>query len=82
MWNYNVFVTILPILMLIVTTGQLPAAVRYLQSTHAFSTTVLGLIVSFSFTLSIYPFYALSLATNVLVTMLTGICHIVVAGCR
>ncbi|KAJ6497279.1 hypothetical protein C8R45DRAFT_982473 [Mycena sanguinolenta] len=51
-WDHNVFVTILPIMMLIVTT-------------------VLGLIVSFSFTLSVYPFYALSLATNVLVTMLT-----------
>ncbi|KAF7350816.1 hypothetical protein MSAN_01643300 [Mycena sanguinolenta] len=51
-WNNNVFVTILPILMLIATTG---------------------LVVSFDFTLTLYPFFALSLATNVLVTALTGI---------
>ncbi|KAF7350814.1 hypothetical protein MSAN_01643000 [Mycena sanguinolenta] len=52
-WNNNIFVTILPILMLIVTT-------------------VLGVVVSFDLTLSFYPFFGLSLATNVLVTMLTA----------
>ncbi|KAJ6497281.1 hypothetical protein C8R45DRAFT_124524 [Mycena sanguinolenta] len=52
-WNNNVSVTILPILMLI-------------------ATTVLGLVVTFDFTLSLYPFFALSLATNVLVTALTA----------
>ncbi|KAF7350800.1 hypothetical protein MSAN_01641600 [Mycena sanguinolenta] len=52
-WNNNVFVTIVPTLMLI-------------------ATTVLGLVVSFDFTLSLYPFFVLSLATNVLVTALTA----------
>ncbi|KAF7350804.1 hypothetical protein MSAN_01642000 [Mycena sanguinolenta] len=51
-WNNNVWVTILPIMLLI-------------------TTTVYGVIVSFSFTLPFDPFYALSLATNVLVTVLT-----------
>ncbi|KAF7350820.1 hypothetical protein MSAN_01643800 [Mycena sanguinolenta] len=52
-WSNNVLVTILPILMLIVST-------------------VLGIVESFDFNLSLYPFFAVSLATNVLVTTLTG----------
>ncbi|KAJ6497280.1 hypothetical protein C8R45DRAFT_124398 [Mycena sanguinolenta] len=52
-WNNNVWVTILPILMLI-------------------ASTVLGVVESFDFSISLYPFFAVSLATNVLVTMLTA----------
>ncbi|KAJ6477062.1 hypothetical protein C8R45DRAFT_934688 [Mycena sanguinolenta] len=52
-WNNNVLVTILPLLMLI-------------------AGTILGLVEIFDFSLSLYPFFAISLATNVLVTMLTA----------
>jgi len=52
-WNNNVWVTILPILMLI-------------------AVTVLGIDGSFDVELSAYPFLALTLATNVLVTILTA----------
>ncbi|KAF8140851.1 hypothetical protein K438DRAFT_1785314 [Mycena galopus ATCC 62051] len=52
-WNNNVWVTIMPILMLI-------------------AVTVLGIDGSFDVELSAYPFLALTLATNVLVTILTG----------
>ncbi|KAJ7252367.1 hypothetical protein B0H12DRAFT_1233900 [Mycena haematopus] len=52
-WNKNIFVTILPILMLI-------------------AVTVLGVIWGFDANFISYPFFALSLATNVLVTILTA----------
>ncbi|KAJ6477048.1 hypothetical protein C8R45DRAFT_934674 [Mycena sanguinolenta] len=71
-WNNNVLVIILPIVMLIVSTGEFASVMSYLQVADAFSTTVLGLISTFDFSLSSDPFFGVSLATNVLVTALTA----------
>jgi hypothetical protein len=69
--NNNILVTIPPTLMLIAATGQCPFNTVSSSSRYSLPQ-VLGIIVSCDLNLTAYPFFALSLATNVLVTILTG----------
>ncbi|KAJ7893418.1 hypothetical protein B0H14DRAFT_890958 [Mycena olivaceomarginata] len=70
-WNNNILVTIPPTLMLIAATGQRPFNTVSSSSRYSLPQ-VLGIIVSLDLNLTAYPFFALSLATNVLVTILTA----------